>query len=366
MNQILADYVRWPITAVWFVVLLWSWTNDGVPLLRETLIVWIMVGLICSTLGKRAPWLVLIDWLPFTAFLIAYDYSRGAADRLGMPTQWTPQIDADKFLFGGTVPTIFLQQHLLYPNPQWWEVITGITYLSHFVASFVIAGVLWFLSRHRFRQFAARFLVLSFVGVLGYILVPSAPPWAAARCTAAEVRDHPADPPCLTGFAPDSGALLPEFTPDHDGAPDFVTSPTVRGLDLVNLVSARYVFDKHFKTVNRVAAVPSLHAAFTMLIVVFFWRRAKWWLRPILVVYPLLMGFALVFTGNHYVFDILVGWVCAIAVHLGLGRLEKGWSRRRAAKQAETEPAPSETAPSETAPTEPAPTESKTVQHATA
>jgi hypothetical protein len=45
------------------------------------------------------------------------------------------------------------------------------------------------------------------------------------------------------------------------------------------------------------------------------------------------MGFTLVWGGDHYVFDILLGWGVVAAVMVGLSRLE-----RRPAAEAELEP----------------------------
>jgi hypothetical protein len=59
---------------------------------------------------------------------------------------------------------------------------------------------------------------------------------------------------------------------------------------------------------NPVAAVPSLHAAYTLLITLFLWRWAPRWARPLLALYPVAMAFALVYTAEHYVVDILLGW----------------------------------------------------------
>jgi membrane-associated phospholipid phosphatase len=76
---------------------------------------------------------------------------------------------------------------------------------------------------------------------------------------------------------------------------------------------------------NRVAAMPSLHAAFSLLVVVFFfpWVRAWWW-RAVLLAYPLVMGVALVYLGEHYVVDVLAGWVL-----VGLAFVLWGWIERR-------------------------------------
>jgi membrane-associated phospholipid phosphatase len=62
--------------------------------------------------------------------------------------------------------------------------------------------------------------------------------------------------------------------------------------------------------------VPSLHAAYTLLIALFLWRLAPRWGRVLLAAYPLAMAFALVYTAEHYFSDILVGWVLQCCVLL--------------------------------------------------
>ena len=67
------------------------------------------------------------------------------------------------------------------------------------------------------------------------------------------------------------------------------------------------VFDTGSGLVNMVAAMPSLHAAYPATLLLFFWNDGKWW-RIVLGAYTLAMGFALVYGGEHYLVDILVGW----------------------------------------------------------
>jgi membrane-associated phospholipid phosphatase len=62
---------------------------------------------------------------------------------------------------------------------------------------------------------------------------------------------------------------------------------------------------------NPVAAMPSLHAAIPMMLALLFWSRARWWLRTLLLTYALAMAVTLVYTGEHYVVDVLLGWVYA-------------------------------------------------------
>lgn len=77
------------------------------------------------------------------------------------------------------------------------------------------------------------------------------------------------------------------------------------------------------------AAIPSLHAGMSAALAAFLWTRVQRWWRPLLVAYPLVMAFTLVYSAEHYVVDLLLGWVLAAVVILALKRFEA--RRRRAA-----------------------------------
>jgi membrane-associated phospholipid phosphatase len=63
--------------------------------------------------------------------------------------------------------------------------------------------------------------------------------------------------------------------------------------------------------------MPSMHAAAAALVAAFFWGGATWWGRLGLVLYPLAMGFALVYTAEHYVVDVVAGGLVAAAAVIG-------------------------------------------------
>ena len=288
----------------------------GVPFDRERLLLWIVLGLAAASIGRRAPWTVLLDWLPFAVVLIVYDYLRGLSDTLGMPTWWTPQINVDKFLFGGTEPTVWLQEHYKYPTARWWDVAVSLTYVSFFVLPYLTAGVLWLRSRREFRRWAGRFVALSFVGFGLFALIPASPPWAAARCTAAAVSDHPSNPTCM-GFNPrfvHDGGLLGRVTHPRPGSHAYIERISGRGWPKVHLGIAESLLDKGQGTVDLVAAVPSLHAGGTMLFAIFIWRRVRVWWKAVLVSYVAFMALALAYAGEHYFADVLAGWLAAAAV----------------------------------------------------
>lgn len=309
--------IRRTALAVYAVALLWFSIEIGVPIGRDYIFGWAFIGLACASLGKswRSIGHMLLDWGPFLLVVLAYDLSRGWADDIGMPVHYTPQLDADRVLFR-VVPTEWLQEHLYHPRlvhgfvrgvpavrttattpMAWYEVVFDLTYLSHYLASFVLAGFLWVKQRARFQAFARRFTTLSALGFVTYVLFPAAPPWLAAR----------------------EGYLDP--TIGRMGG---------RGFGWLHLKSVRNMIEIGAANANLVAAVPSLHAGFATLVAITLWQRAPRWVRPLVVFYPLLMGFMLVVNGEHYVSDIILGAAYAFAAHLLWNRIERWWSARNA------------------------------------
>jgi len=271
----------------------------GLPFDRERLLLWILGGLSVTCFGR--PWRrsaqLVTDWLPFVAVLFAYDYSRGLAQEVGMPLQVTPQLHLEKLLFFGRVPSVWLQQHLYHVGEiRWWDVVVSVTYTTHFVLPFVVAGVLWAYDRGRWRRFVNRFVVVSFAGVATFALLPSAAPWMAS----------------------DMG-LLPHLERNVG-----------YGWSRIDLPVATQLIDKGRLVANPVAAVPSLHAAWALLIGLFFWSSVRRrWLRPLLLVQPLLMAFTVVYGAEHYAVDVLAGWAYVAATFVVCGAVERWWARRR-------------------------------------
>src|SRR5689334_619351 len=115
--------IRRTAVAVWAIVVTYRTITGGFAFNRELLLLYIATGLLAASIGQGRKMIYVIrDWLPFALVLIAYDLSRGAAGLIGRPTLWHWQIDADRWLFGGTVPTVWLQEKLKLPRPPWWEI----------------------------------------------------------------------------------------------------------------------------------------------------------------------------------------------------------------------------------------------------
>lgn len=207
------------------------------------------------------------------------------------------------------------------------------TYMSFFILPYVVAGVLWLRNREDWRAFVLRFVALQFVALGIYILLPAAPPWAAARCAPADVADGPANPPCMfrsAAHVPDGG-LLGAMRTSQPGAHPWVERISTRGWGTLHLDTAKSLIDEGQASVNLVAAIPSLHTALTVMVVMFLWRRVRARWRALLVAYAVVMIFSLVYAAEHFVFDVLTGLLLAVVVLVVIGRLESRWRRRRAA-----------------------------------
>jgi hypothetical protein len=272
----------------------WS-AHYGIPVQRELVIAWICGALACASLGRhpRQVLQLVLDWLPIVVVLSAYDFTRGAADSLGIGVHLHPMIDFDRFVFFGETPTEWLQAHLDAPGViGWWDVAFTLIYTSYFIVPFAVAGFLWVRDRRAFQRFTNRVVSLALAGLATYIAFPAAPPWMAAQNGVLEGVDRTTS----AGWAVLGGGTAGLFS---EGQAD----------------------------VNLVAAVPSLHSAFSALVAMFLWARVRPRLRPLLVLYPLAMGLTLIATGEHYFFDVLLGWFYAGAVMAITG----WWERRRTA-----------------------------------
>lgn len=289
--------LRWIPLAAWAAGSIAVVVAFGLPYTRDWVFVWVLLGALAVSLGDIGGWVrgVLVDWLPFFLVMTAYDLARGGADGWIAPTHFLPQADVDAWLFDGTIPTVWLQAHLHQPgHVRWFEVAAFLVYVSHFFVTPLLAAILWVRDRWRFRRFAASLALLTLLGCITFVLFPAAPPWMGSE----------------RGLIGPTTRLIPElWTWTGVGASD-------------GLVSAGYEY------ANSVAAVPSLHAALALLVALSAWPRRRW-AQALVAAYPLAMALAIVYTGEHYVADVLLGWIYAVASFAAVRWIARRLERRR-------------------------------------
>lgn len=264
---------------------------------KKVVFAWVLLGLLAAGVvnSKQRVRDLIRDWVPLCVVLATYPQLRALGTHTGIAPHVMPQLRFDRWLFGGHVPTVWLQQHFLDPSHlKWWDYALCTVYASHFIAPIAIACVLWVRNRARCRAYLVRIVALSYAAFATYIIFPAVPPWLASK----------------------QGHL----------------AATVRTQGIVwqnlGIKQAQSMVDGGSKLVNDVAAVPSLHAAFPALICLFFWPRANRWMRAFLVAYVFAMGLALVYGAEHWVFDVVLGWLYAAVV-----MVVAAWvARRRAAR----------------------------------
>ncbi|HJU36912.1 MAG TPA: phosphatase PAP2 family protein [Gaiellaceae bacterium] len=167
-------------------------------------------------------------------------------------------------------------------SSSWLLTATAWTYWN---SEFTVIGLalLWvYLRRHDgFRRFRNTILLANIVGLVGFWLMPTAPPWMFPDKGFVAGVNH-------------SSALLQSFG-------------------------------------NSYAAMPSLHAADALIVGWFlvvnsrtFWAKALWALWPVWV------WFCVVATANHYLLDVLAGIGVAVFALLATAWLPRLFERLRA------------------------------------
>jgi hypothetical protein len=208
----------------------------------------------------------------------------------------------EKKLFGIGGET--LNEYWLAHRTTFLDVLSGICYLCWIPLPLAFAGYLWNRDKEWFFRYALSFLLVNLLGFIIYYVYPAAPPWYV------QVYGFGFNP-----HTPGNVAGLGRFDSDFH----------------VPVFSALYS-----KSSNVFAAMPSLHAAYPLTVLYYGLKyrlgRSNFLFASIMVG----IWFAAVYSGHHYVLDVLAGIACGLA---GIGlfnflfvregwfsRLVKGWA----------------------------------------
>ncbi len=247
---------------------------------------------------------LLIAWSPLSAILVAYWVAQlitgslgagevGATNRVGAGLHVLGPARVDGRIFGA-VPTVWLQERLVDGSPHWWDALASLVYVTHFVAIPLVTAVAWFALRDRFREWVVAALTMSLVGIAGYVGYPAAPPWLASE----------------------------------RGDIGEVARISHVGWDVLHLDVVARITEAGQSGSNPVAAMPSLHAGAALLVALFLWPSVSRISRVALAAYAIAMALTLVYTGEHYVVDVLAGWgVAVLAILVATATRPDGYRR---------------------------------------
>lgn len=241
----------------------------------------------------------LRDWIPVLLFLFGYEYLRGIVPALTKSAHIFPMIHADQFLFG-FLPTIKLQT-ILFNSARlhWYDYVAVVLYISHFIIPMLVAYIFWTYDRKIFKQFTTGFLVLSYLAFFTYIVYPAMPPWMASN----------------NGFIPPLAKIMDQVMGSFSHP---ISVPSIY----------------QFFGANLVAAVPSLHAAYPWLIFLYATKKIRAW-SLLLLPYVYGVWFAVIYLGEHYVIDAILGILYASAAF----KIVEYINKKQLEKKEKSEPA---------------------------
>jgi len=237
----------------------------------------IFLFFIFLSLGQAKQMLIRLG--PFVALLLIYESFRGIIPRLNNHVHYTLAPHIDRLIFG-SLPTKSMQNWLWRGHTSWYDIALYIPYLLFFVIPFGLAILVWKTRERYYWQVVGTYLLVFFAGFLTFLLYPAAPPWLAAQ-------NHYIEP-----IARVSSSVWFSL-----GIHDF------------SLVYSHIA-------ANPVAAIPSLHSACATLLTIFTFKLygRRW--GAVSAIYPAMIYFGVVYEGEHYAFDVLIGIIYAFAGYL--------------------------------------------------
>lgn len=226
-------------------------------------------------------------WLFFyVAGIYVYTILRAYADEF-VPWRSDYVIQFDETLFGGTLPSVQLQRALFRPWAlDWVDTLAAGVHASFFIAPQVALVVVWRRWPSALRPHVMSALLTFFAGLALFFIVPTVPPWLASY----------------------QGEVAGVYR---------VISFVFNDLD-------RDTYQSLYASLgepNSVAAVPSIHMAITCLVLFRVHALAPRWTWA-MAIYTALMAVSLVYLGEHYVFDVMVGVLVASLSEFAARRIE--------------------------------------------
>ncbi len=233
---------------------------------------------------------------PFIVLLLIYESFRSVADKLNSHVDYLTAPHFDSRLFGN-LPTVYLQNLLWSGHVRWYDYLLYLPYFLHFVMPLCLGIIVWRTKDNMFWRVMNTYLFVAFAAFLTFLLIPAAPPWLAAQ-------NHYIQPIVR------------------------VSGEVWQNLGIHNFPS----FYNHISP-NPVAAIPSLHAAWATLLLIFVYKLygRRW--AALSALYPIAIFFGTIYDGEHYFFDVLVGIIYAVAGYLIVPKLMHGYSEFRNHRQ---------------------------------
>jgi membrane-associated phospholipid phosphatase len=165
------------------------------------------------------------------------------------------------------------------------DVLCAIPYGTFIFVTCAFAAYLYVTDYERMRRFAWNFFLMNVVGFTTYHLYPAAPPW----------------------YFHEHGCTVDLLARASEG-------PALAHVD--RLLGVAYFAGMYGRASDVFGAMPSLHVAYPLLIVLYGWTRFGVALRAASVAFLLAMAFSAVYLDHHWILDLVAGTLDAVVMFL--------------------------------------------------
>ena len=232
----------------------------------------------------------IIGFSIFIVYWIIYDSMRILPNYEVSPVRIQEPYLLDKNLFGISINDLVYTPNEYFDliQTRFLDIVSGLFYLNWVPVPLAFGVYLYYKNKQLFTQYSLVFLFTNLLGFVIYYIYPAAPPWY--------IDLYGFD--LHLGVQGDSAALarFDELT----GMPVFAS--------LYN------------KNANVLAAIPSLHAAYPVIVIYYGIRNKLGWVNALFVLFMLGIWFSAVYSGHHYIIDVLLGAIVAV-ITIGLFNL---------------------------------------------
>ena len=253
-------------------------------------------GILPGSLNRIAA--LATPFAAFAAFYHSLGYLKGRVTANGVHVFWPYWFDKVAFGVGDLGSRWSCNEVFAIHHCPAADFVTGVAYLSFLPCVILFATYLVLHDRSeaglsRARRFCWTFFAVNVAGFGTYIFFPVAPPWYVAQ------RGFGAVDP----LAKASAAALARWD---------------------RLVGIPYFENFYAQATEVYGAMPSMHCAYPMILLLFARELKRPRLFIALVAYELLMCFSAVYLQHHYVTDVIAGIAYASIIYaIGRGPLSK-------------------------------------------
>ena len=231
----------------------------------------------CSVFTRK----FILGFSIFIVYWIVFDYMKAFPNYLYGSVNIEQLYNLEKSWF-----RISLNGRIITPNEYWvanqnvfLDIMGGIFYLLWIPVPLAFATYLFFRNRKQYLYFSLTFVLVNFLGFVVYYLYPAAPPWYVQYYGFTFQESTLSNPAGLLRF--DQHLSTPVFQAIYS------------------------------KGSNVFAAMPSLHSSYPVVVLYYSIKNKLKISNIFFVVVMLGIWFTAVYSGHHYILDVLAGIICA-------------------------------------------------------